>query len=316
MSALPVLGAICLIFGLTKEEFGHGNYKKIEHLAMFEKWDAIIAASREPATDYISLAYLNLALAQKGMLGDEMFKYEQVDTKGLIYPWDRTFPSAVIRSDIFFSIGMIAGAQEMAFEGMISTQGRGCARMLKRLVQTNLIYGAWPVAEKYLDQLDQTLMYRNWAVQHRRFLYDDAAVEANPLLGTKRRCLPDESRFFATTYGDIELVVRQNPASRTAMEYLGGLALLAKDQNFFCATIESYYGTEFLPFLPLSFQEAIVIFYFEEPEIWERYGVAAWVKERFGRFIEQWAGSRERPEFENIMRSTYGDTYWYYLMFK
>lgn len=290
--------------------------KKIDRHVSIEDWDAVIELSKSSADSDMALAWLNLALAGKGALADDMFKYDQWSVSGLIYPWDRSLPSAIVRSDIFFSIGAIAGAQEMAFEGYVSAPGNGSARLLKRLVQTNLIYGAWPVAEKYLDILSRAPLYRDWADRHRRLLYDNAAVDADPLLGMKRRCLPDENRFFKTLYGDFELVARQNPSSRTAIEYLGALALLAKDQRFFCAMIESYYGTEILPALPRSFQEAIVIFYRDRPDMWERYGVAAYVQERFGEFSQLWAANRDRQGLAGIMHRSWGDTYWYYLMFK
>lgn len=296
---------------------GFYEVKRLYHYAWAGDWDAIIErAGGSKSSDYMSLCHLNLALAEKGVLADEMFKYDQWDVKGLIYPWDRTLPAAIIRSDILFDIGMIAGAQQMAFEGMVSAPGHGSSRLLRRLVQTNLIYGAWPVAEKYLDILSCAPLHRDWAEKHRRFLYDDEAVEADPLLGTKRRCLPDESRFFANMYGDIELIARQNPSNRTAVEYLGALALLAHDRRFFCTMIESYYGTEILPSLPRSLQEAVVFFWADSPETWERFGVSAHVRERFDSFTKRMMETRDRQGQANLMRREYGDTYWFYHLLK
>lgn len=48
--------------------------------------------------------------------------------------------------------------------------GYGNPRMLKRLVQTNLIYGAYPVAEKYIRILENTFYYKDWAKSQRKFL--------------------------------------------------------------------------------------------------------------------------------------------------
>ena len=49
---------------------------------------------------------------------------------------------------------------------------------MQRLAQTNLICGEYVVAEKYLDALSNTFFYADWAERHRRFLYNDEAVEA------------------------------------------------------------------------------------------------------------------------------------------
>ena len=41
-------------------------------------WDTIIREHPEKEeTDYVSLNYLNMALAQKGLLGDRLFRYGQ-----------------------------------------------------------------------------------------------------------------------------------------------------------------------------------------------------------------------------------------------
>ena len=44
-------------------------------------------------------------------------------------------------SDIYYQMGNVALAQEMAFEGMIASERAVNPRLLLRLIQTNLIYG-------------------------------------------------------------------------------------------------------------------------------------------------------------------------------
>lgn len=288
----------------------------LDHFSRTGQWDAIIERSRKPMNDYGRLSHLNLALASKGVLADELFRYDQHGVNGLFIPWDMTSPSAILRSDIYFCIGMIAGAQEMAFEGNVASPGYGNPRLLQRLVQTNLICGSYPVAEKYLDILSRTFFYRDWASEHRRFLYDDKAVEADPLLGMKRRCLPDESRFFKTIHGYLEMTARQNPESRAAMEYLGALVLLTKNKTFFRTMIESYYGTEVLLALPRSFQEAVVILYEDNHAMWDYFGVEAQIVKRFEGFKSRLEANKSKNGLDNLMRGSYGDTYWFYYLFK
>ena len=68
--------------------------------------------------------------------------------EGLIVPWNKQEHVSCLLSDVYFTMGAIASSQEMAFEAFVSAMGDGNPRMLKRLVQTNLIFGDYPVAEK------------------------------------------------------------------------------------------------------------------------------------------------------------------------
>jgi hypothetical protein len=208
-------------------------------------------------------------------------------------------------------------AQEMAFEGYVTATGYGNPRLLQRLVQTGLIYGNYPVVGKYLDILSKTLMYRRWAADYRRFLYDDGAIEADPLLHEKRKCIAGGNRFFETTQEYLEEIARQNPESTAAIEYLGSILLLTKNLEAFRTLVESNYGTGVIPSpMPLSFQEAMVSIYENDPEASEKFGVTRPVIERFREFRKRFIENSEKSGVVNIMRGTHGDTFWFYYIFK
>ncbi len=290
--------------------------KELDYYSRIGNWDAIIEHSEITSDNYYQLILLNMALSQNGLLAEDMFRYGQNGVNGLFPPWNSTFMSAVVRSDFLFCVGDIAVAQEMAFEGYVSTTGYGSPRLLQRLVQTNLIFGAWPVAEKYLDVLSRTLAYRDWAERHRRFLYNDEAVEADPLLGEKRRSLPAENRFSISLVDDLKAIARRNPSNKTAIECYGAMILLAKDMNTFRTMLDEDYGTERLPSLPRSFQEAVISLYESYPAVWDLYGVSSEVKANFAGFRSKLLENRSKENLAEIMRVSHGDTYWFYLMFK
>ncbi len=180
LSAVQVMLVVFVAWVGVARYFDRASYKmeQLSHLSRTGQWDAIIELFEGPVNNYLHMNYLNLALAQKGLLADDLFKYDQRGPDGLILGWDHMLHRAVILSDINYCIGNVAIAQQIAHEGYVGAAGLGNPRLLQRLVQTNLIFGAWPIAEKYLDILDKTLMYRSWAARHRRFLGDDGAVEA------------------------------------------------------------------------------------------------------------------------------------------
>ena len=87
-------------------------------------------------------------------------------------------------SDICYQMGDLSSAQKFAFEGYVSSVD-GNPRLLQRLVQTNILTGAYAVAEKYIRILEQTLFYKEWAAEWRKYLYRDDLVEEEPSLGGK-----------------------------------------------------------------------------------------------------------------------------------
>ncbi len=291
--------------------------KELDYYARNGQWDQIIENSKGNLTNYLYLNHLNRALAEKGVLADRMFSFDQRGIQGLFITWNKTANLSTLLSDFHYTIGNIAISQEMAFECYVSSLGYGNPRMLKRLVETNLIYGAWPVAEKYLDILSKTLFYKNWAKEYRRFVYNDEAVINDPILGAKRKGLLDKNFLSnpATIALDLVSLANHNPENRLPLECVGAAYLLAKDISGFEGLLNEYYGTEILPELPVSFQEAVIILNENNPERWSKYNINPGIIERFGNFKRLILSNAKNPPY-NELRRLHGDTYWFYFMFK
>ena len=202
--------------------------KKLDYFARTEQWDKTIEECKGKLTNFLYMCHLNMALANKGELSDKMFNFDQRGPQGLLVQWNKSENISCMLSDIYFTMGATASSQEMAFEGYVSAREDGNPRMLKRLVQTNLIYGTYPVAEKYISILEKTYAYRDWAQSQRKYLYNDEVVESDPILGTRRRMLPDRNSLamIKGLAGDLALFLEKGPANAAALQY---------------------YGTEFLP---------------------------------------------------------------------
>ena len=250
--------------------------KKLDYFARTEQWDKTIEECKGKLTNFLYMCHLNMALANKGELSDKMFNFDQRGPQGLLVQWNKSENISCMLSDIYFTMGATASSQEMAFEGYVSAMEDGNPRMLKRLVQTNLIYGTYPVAEKYISILEKTYAYRDWAQSQRKYLYNDEVVESDPILGTRRRMLPDRNSLamIKGLAGDLALFLEKGPANSAALQYLGAMYLLAKDLEGFKALVEKYYGTEFLPVLPVHFQEAVIVMSEKEPDYWKRFNVS------------------------------------------
>ena len=292
--------------------------KKLDYFARTEQWDKTIEECKGKLTNFLYMCHLNMAVANKGELSDKMFNFDQRGPQGSLVQWNKSENISCMLSDIYFTMGATASSQEMAFEGYVSAMEDGNPRMLKRLVQTNLIYGTYPVAEKYISILEKTYAYRDWAQSQRKYLYNDEVVESDPILGTRRRMLPDRNSLamIKGLAGDLALFLEKGPANSAALQYLGAMYLLAKDLEGFKALVEKYYGTEFLPVLPVHFQEAVIVMSEKEPDYWKRFNVSETIVARFTDYKKQVLANRNNSAIAGLLNRSYGNTYWFYFMFK
>lgn len=292
--------------------------KKYEYHTQKQEWERIIQSAENRQNNFQRAGYLNMALAEKELLGEKAFHYDQLGLEGLIVPHSRTFASYSLLSDIYFTIGNIAMAQAMAFESNICSSHKGRPRMIQRLIETNLIYGAWPVAEKYISLLEQTLFYRKWAKERRQFLYDDDAVAGDPHLGEKRKNLPAQNHLSSpgTLRKDLYAIVTQNPGNKAAREYFLMVYLLTKDIQRFSTFLAQCYPPGSEEPLPVAFQEAALMIFANEPKLLAPYTIDPAIIQRnnaFKIFIEE---NKESPTVAKDIFKLFGDTYWVYYYFK
>ncbi len=291
LAVLLVAGAVAFaLTGAGKHVKENSEFfKELSYHTRLRQWDAVIGkCNHHRMSNLLYQNCLNMALAEKGILADYLFYEPCVDIQTIYVVPDKTPYVSALLSDVYFSMGHIAFAQRYAFEANQS-MGNFSPRMLQRLVQASLVYGQYDIAQKYLRLLGQTLYYKDWAARHQRFLWNDAAVEADPLLGAKRKCIFPDNRFSGSRGLDDDLkhIILQNPSHSSTIQYLGSLYLLDKDIDRFKATLETFYGTEALPqVLPVAFQEGVIAFA-PDGETLEKYHIQPSVIERYKTFIKQ-----------------------------
>ena len=319
---------VCLIavFYIGTLRFGElkmRRYMMLDHYSRTGQWQKIEADCQGKITNFLYMNILARALAEQGKLADAMFDYQFRGPQALAVNWNRTEDVSVLLSDIYFTAGNIALSQRLAFEGNSCARGNYNARLLQRLVQTNLIYGEYAVAEKYIRLLEKSWTYRDWAKQQRKFLYKDAEVENDPLLGSKRSLLlsPEDTTQQKVAGEQLEpamqLPILANSAkARTAFEYLMGAYLLKKDMASFQYMIDRYLGTLLLPDLPVAYQEALIVAHEKNPEGLNKYPLSKEVMNRYADFRKQILSNRNNRGLAGLLYRSFGDTYWYYVVFK
>jgi len=275
-----------------------------------QDWNKIISSYQDDSLSfsYDGLARLNLALNETGQLVDKAFCYTQAGFGGLLPEWRHNQQTGELLSDIYFSIGHTAMAQRMAFETHMLDDGKYSQAMMLRLIQTNLIYGAYPVAQKYIQILKQDRKTASAAKAYERFLGDDQAVADDPVLGPRKAALPQQD-FLAITRGidqDLRDIIHTDPSNTKAVEFLGMIYLLDCDFDGFRSFLDEFYGTEALPELHGAFAEAACLMSELERGYWTTVGVKNSVHKQYLDFLKR---------LENRLDlSRYSQTFWYYVM--
>ena len=168
---------------------------EIQHYVATGQWDEILNSKYLRLNSYLIANYCNLALSHQGRLLDNLFAFPQQGVNTLMVQGEyaeMSIETFVASPHIFYQMGNIAVARNKAFDASVAFQ-YGNPTIAQMLAKTNIVYGDYPIAERYLNMLKKTWGYADWARRYEKFLYNDAAVEADPELGLKRKDLPRES---------------------------------------------------------------------------------------------------------------------------
>ena len=301
-----------------------GRLDTIDHLEQDyyirnEKWDKVITSFNQTTLSKRRMCGLNLALAHNGILSERLLDYPQRGIETLMLRWDQSVFTAELHSDLYYCMGIISTAQKFAFEAFVSSHPSGNPRMLKRLVETNLITGAYPTAEKYIRLLENTWYYKDWAAAHRYFLYNDQAVERDKELGARRRCWKVETlvpELYTDPVSTLIHLVPACPENKAGLQYLTSFLLLNKDIETYKALQEKLYRTLAWRDMTECQQEAIVICSPNDPHFWLEHGVSIKVRNKalaFMQKVQDVSRSGQNPAV--ALAPEYSKTYWYYYMF-
>ena len=134
--------------------------------------------------------------------------------------------------------------------------------MTRRIAQCEIINGNYGVAAKYLRMLESSLFYRQWAKSQERFLYNSAAVNADPEYGRLRDIrIKRHDYLFSDQEMDqmlgLLLVDNKKYDNRMAYEYLIAYELLQRDLGRF---MRYYPLGRFVQFdhIPYAIQQVLI----------------------------------------------------------
>lgn len=317
--AVLLVGAIYGTYALGKKDSKNADMLlELQHDVIVEDWDAILSSTYANTQNYLVMNYVNLALSKKQMLLSHFYRFPQHDPQNIMVDRESTDTNvqlSFIFSFITYQMGDMGAAQNHAHDTFVCTT-YGQPTMLKMLVKTNLIKGAYPVADKYITLLEKTWRYSSWAKEMRRFLYNDEAVAADPELGLMRRDLPADDTTTANTFECLIKTLETNPQETRARDYLIAYLLLYRDQDDINRVVEKFHGTPALTPFPVQLQEAFLLVNDGNVAYCQPLGVSDDVIQRYRQFMTFMNRSgRSGQNPAQTMRKDFGNTVWYQFMF-
>jgi hypothetical protein len=284
-----------------------------DYLVRCQDWDAIIAKADKKTPDLpMTVCATNLALGMKGQLGERLFDYYQNGSQGLAPSFERNFSSTMLTGEVYWHLGLVNTAQRLAFEMMeaIPDYSKSC-RAVKRLAETSLVNGQYAAARKYLQLLEKTLAYRQWARRTLPLLDNEKAINKHPVYGRMRQLrLKDDFLFddheLSKIFGQL---VMHNKQNGLALQYLLAAPLLDRDINTFMNYMV-YVDNLHLGYCPRSCQEAVVFAFAQRNQRPPQGYVSEMVMRQFNDFATIYQnGGKDAPQL-----GQYRNTAWYYFM--
>lgn len=225
LSVLSIGTASVLTYLVTQDH--ETRFKGQMCLVEDQNWEKIISQCKNrKVNNLLELNMLNLSLAETGQLQKRLREQPCQDVNSLFVLQIHSPYVAALLSDIYWSMGEISMSQMYAFEANEKMNNLS-PRLLKRLVLTNIVFGYYEVAAKYLNWLDKTLFYHAWSAHYRQLL-NDVAVNKDLELRLKRACIPAQNVFPSaqSVIYDLEQILATNPEHATSAEYLSAIKRL------------------------------------------------------------------------------------------
>ncbi|GHT14175.1 hypothetical protein FACS189426_20130 [Bacteroidia bacterium] len=286
--------------------------------AYFENWNKVLEmGEKTKLQNPISTYYTNIALSKQMQMGDRLMTFYQPFTSGLFLPVkpESSWFSIFFSSDAYFYTGDMNMAQHSAMLGMIFSPYQRSSRLMRRLVEINVINDDVPAATKYLRILEATWFHKKQAVRMKKMLLAPNPEEY-PELQEKRSRIHknDILRSSQDPKASLELLVKNNPDNRPALDYLLSYYLLNKDIPHFFETYTRYYKDK-NAFVPKMYAEALLIYFaatHAKPAKITDYKISTNLVNDFNEYTQLYESSQGDLE---PVRKQFADTYWLYYHF-
>ena len=313
-----------LIYFLPSELINKVNKKKvkIDYYAYEQEWDKVIreADIKLLNDDYIINFQVNRALYHTGNMLDKLCAMPQkYGADALLIEHYNNSMVLIPTSDIYYDMGMLNESRHWASEAYTSYGKQ--PRILRRLVQVNIVYQKYNTAKKYILLLKKTIVNKKWAEQQEEFLFNESKIAQNSEYNEKRNQFVSYD-FFSNQHNPVQnlLLLLQQPGShKMAFEYLISYYLLKHELTSIINSIPEFkkYGYKDLPKLV---QESILLYIISSNKksiMVTGYSLSKEIDKNFTEYKKILMTSKMNAiAAKATLDKQFSDTYWYYIQYK
>ena len=291
---------------------------RMAYLARRQHWDEIIGmhyGKKIPGA--VNRNFLNMALAQKGALGNRLFYFDQKGPQSLLTSYNGSYYMSILLSDIHFMIGDISLSETYALEALTLARRGGSPRAIQRMIQISLLRQEWELARKYLLILKQLPYYQQWAMHYESLMRHPKKIANDPDL--KGKHLPEQENTLLGML-DMDIIWKEHltdsAMNRIAYEYMGCSYLLAKETGMFKDFLLRTAQLSVEQPLPLHFQEAAVMILADDPASLNTFPIDSSVKQKYITYLAMEAKNQQSKGHLAAMYEQFGNTFWFYYQYK
>lgn len=191
---------------------------------------------------------------------------------------------------------------------------------IKMLIKTELINGNYKAAAKYISILKNSVFYRKEADKYEKMLFNDAAVNADAELGSKRRLKPKHDFFVLSDdpAANIDLVLAADSTNQMAVQYKFASLLLQKDLRKIAKALPLLEKAGFKR-IPQNIEEAAIACQLlkvaQLPDM-KYLQFSSDATQRFTTYYKIFEqNSSNKVQAQRALSRNFADTFWYYVFF-
>ena len=297
------------------------NFLTVDYYARHNDWNKVLnTVTPQMMNDKLIAFHLNRALYHTGKLSDLMFTYPQpAEVEGLFLTEGIGFVYPLQRSDLFFELGHLNEAQHWVCESL--AHKGDTPWNLQRLALIAILKGDDQVANKCLNLLDKTLLFRNWAEKYRNYVRDKSLITHDEYLQKIKLSMPKTDFITNSDIPDFDLksLLTENKTNKMAYEYMMAYYLLARKLNKFINNIEELNDFDYQR-VPYHYEEAILAYMIvkgHETIMLPKFHPNPKIMTNFRNLLNVLKSYRgDKDAAYNTVLTKFGNTYWPYLLYK
>lgn len=324
LNMLIVIGMVCAVHFSPNHRYSVGIYHdtfnkwtKLHYLYTQKDYNALLALYKDKEPESIVESnYINLSLIEQDRLLSDFFKYNPYSHLSLLMTWtDAPIPTAFIWSEVCRQVGFIYKSGQTAYEGEMLSGPRGSSMFTKLMAESEIVMGNYKVAQRYIEILENTIFYKEWATAQREFLSDNA-VNKDPYYSSKRKCLYKSNEILRNT-NELEMllqIITKNPDHKKSFDFAAIMALSAGRLQAFGQVIDAgaFTGKIGAPYHP-TIQQGLIMAYQNIPAFYKFYKIDNSLIEQYQEFQKIMQEEQEINLNQKAILHKNVNTLWYYL---